>query len=431
MQAYLIALAAGGLLGGGAPAFASDNADAEAHTVRISGSVRARYESLNNAFRAGRVGSDQQLSLRTRVLIEADAGSFTFGIEGFDSRGYYTDEGGVLSATSINTADILQAYVKMPVRESGWVQIGRFTMGLGSQRLAIDNSFRNWPNVFQGGRTQFAADDQTTVQLFYVAPVIAAPGDAASLANNEQDFDEADWNTRFWGGHVTRTGLFNGFTGEAYFFGLDEDAQDIYTPGVRLTKASAIGAWDADFEAMWQFGDRADGLNVAAGSVHAETGFTFDAPWSPRLSFQYAWASGNDTSDGDWNRFDTLYGGRRSDFGQTGIFGPLSRQNLHAAGVRIEVRKGPVDFGVLLQEAWLSSDTDRWGQARLQDPTGSSGDRIGFLYDTRLRWRVVPDRLRLESGVGYLDRGAFAETAPGAPNDSDPLYSYLMLTTTF
>ena len=430
-QLSRVALAAGLVFGGAAPAGASNDVSADNPASRISGSMRARYETLNNAFRAGRDGSDQQLSIRTRLLIEADAGPITLGLEGFDSRGYLTDEGGVLSATAINTAEILQAYVKAPLGEDGWVQLGRFTMGIGSQRLSIENNFRNGPNAFQGGRTQFAVDGRTLVRLFYVAPVIASPRDAAALVDNDHEFDEADWDTRFWGGHVTRTGLFTGLTGEVYVFGLNEEAQDIYTPGLRLSRASAVGAWDADVEAIWQFGELADGRTVDAGSIHAQAGYTFDAPWSPRLSVQYAWASGEDASDDDWTRFDPLYGGRRFDFGQTGIFGALSRQNLRAAGVRLELRNGPVDFGVLIQEARLASDTDRWAQARLQDATGASGDRIGVLYDTRLRWRVLPRQLRPETGVGYLDRGAFARTAPGAPTGGDPLYSYLMLTAPF
>ena len=61
--------------------------------------------------------------------------------------------------------------------------------------------------------------------------------------------------------------------------------------------------------------------------------------WSPRLIFQYDYASGDDDpNDADNNRFDTLYGARRFDFGPTGIYGPFARANLSTPGMRIKLK---------------------------------------------------------------------------------------------
>jgi len=39
--------------------------------------------------------------------------------------------------------------------------------------------------------------------------------------------------------------------------------------------------------------------------------------------------------------------------------------------------------------------------------------------------------LRLEAGAAVLFKGDFATDAPGAPQDDNPLYSYVMLTRSF
>jgi len=115
----------------GAPALAQEAASG----FTFEGSTRVRYETLSAPFRAGREGSDQQISWRTRALGEYRADSLTFGAEFFDARAWLTDEGSVLSSTAINTLEILQAYVRADI-EGGELQAGRFVMNVGSKRPA-------------------------------------------------------------------------------------------------------------------------------------------------------------------------------------------------------------------------------------------------------------------------------------------------------
>ncbi|XBQ15442.1 MAG: alginate export family protein [Oceanicaulis sp.] len=398
----------------------------------FEGSTRVRYETLSAPFRAGRQGSDQQLSWRTRILGEYDAGAVTFGIEGFDSRAYLTDDGSFLSSTAINTLDVLQAYVRLD-HEKGALQAGRFVMNVGSRRLAGENSFRNWPSAFEGVRGEYALSDDLTFEAFYTAPVERRPGDRAALLDNDQEFDEADWDTRFWAAHLTHGNLFSGVDGEVYLFGLNEDGgDDLYTLGGRLERGAEAGAFDFDLELMWQTGETGAGLDVSAANLHAEAGYSFAGAWSPRLSAQLIYATGDENpADAEFNRFDRLYGLRRGQLGQTGIMGPLDIENIVALGGRLEVARGPVTAHVLLQTVSLASDTDRWRRAGLRDVTGGSGDHVGEVIDTRLRWWIAPDRLRLEAGAAVLFKGEFAKTAPGAPDDDTPVYSYLMLTKYF
>src|SRR5690606_1151621 len=120
----------------------------------------------------------------------------------------------------------------------------------------------------------------------------------------------------------------------------------LYTPGFRLLRAPAAGALDFEIEGASQFGEirqtaspASPDLDVDAQTLHADIGYTFDAAWSPRLEFGYDYASGEeDATDGEWNRFDALFGPRRGDWGPSGIYGPLSRVNISSPNVRVEFK---------------------------------------------------------------------------------------------
>jgi hypothetical protein len=422
---------AGAILIGLAPAsWALAEEPAAASPFTFEASTRVRYESLSDAYRAGRNGSDQQISWRTRALAEYDAGPIIVGGEFFDSRAYLTDGGSFLTSTAINTLEVLQAYVRAGF-DGGEIQAGRFVMNVGSRRLVGENSFRNFPNTFEGVRGEFELGDSLQLDVFYTAPVSRQPGDRASLLDNAHEFDEADWDTRFWAAHLTREAIAPGLTGEVYLYGLNEDGgDDRYTFGVRL--AGTRGAADFDMEAMIQTGETGAGDDVAAHNLHAEAGYSFHGAWSPRLSLQLVYASGDeDPLDAEDNRFDRLYGLRRGQLGQTGIFGPLDVENIVAWGARLEVRRGPVQAHLLMQDVSLASGADRWRRAGLRDVTGASGDHVGRVVDSRLRWWIVPDQYRLETGAAVLFKGEFATHAPGAPADGDSAYGYVMLTRYF
>lgn len=412
------------------PATASEQGEAAASPFSFEASTRVRYESLSNAFRAGREGSDQQISWRTRVLAEYDAGAITFGGELFDARAWLTDEGGYLTSTAINTLDVQQAYVRAEF-EGGEIQAGRFVLNVGSRRLAGENSFRNAPPSFEGVRGAFELAEGLTLDAFYTAPVITRPRDRASLLDNAHAFDESDWDTRFWAAHLTREDIAPGVAGEVYLYGLNEEGgDDRYTLGARLS--GERGPVDFDIEAMLQTGETGGGEDVSAHNLHAEAGYSMEGAWSPRLALQLVYASGDeDPGDAEDNRFDRLFGLRRGQLGQTGIFGPLDVENIIAWGARIEVSRGPVQAHVLVQDVSLASDTDRWRRAGLRDSSGASGDHIGQVIDSRLRWWMVPDTYRLETGAAVLFKGDFATDAPGAPDEGDSVYGYVMVTRYF
>ena len=441
------ALAAGALFLSASPVYAETSG--EEGPFSLSGTTRWRYEALDGQFRAGFGGSDQAISGRTLIQAEYDAGGWVFGGELIDSRVYLDDDGSPLSTSMVNTVDILQAYIRRPFTLNGapaQLQAGRFTLNVGSRRFMARNGFRNTINAFTG--VNFTAENIAgwRVTAFHVSPVRRYPRDFTALQDNKQDFDEENWDQRFWGLHGRRENLFGETALELFLFGLTEGDsaglqtadRDQLTPGVRLYRAPAPGRWDHDIEHAIQFGARsastapgAPELDVFSQTHHAEIGYTWDHPWRPRLSAGFEYAGGEEAGDGDWSRWDIQYGLRRRDFGQTGIHGPLRRQNIIAPGARLTFGKGRLDGRLLWKSAFLAQNTDRWASGGVVDPSGASGDHIGDHFDYRLRYWAVPDRLRLETGGAWFRAGEFATDAPNANGFGDSLFGYVMATVHF
>jgi hypothetical protein len=67
----------------------------------------------------------------------------------------------------------------------------------------------------------------------------------------------------------------------------------------------------------------------------------------------------------------------------------------------------------------------------VRDPSGRSGTFIGHAFDSRARYWLAPERVRLEVGGALLLRGEFAKNAPNAARNGDSVYGYAQVTTTF
>jgi hypothetical protein len=265
------------------------------------------------------------------------------------------------------------------------------------------------------------------------------------LLDNQTQFDEESFNLQLWGLHSQWPGLPLKGVGEVYIFGLHErDSarfptrnRELYTPGLRYSRAPALGAWDYDFESVLQVGtmrnstaaaDVAD-LDHFAHFHHAEAGYTFDLAWSPRASVLFDYASGDENpADDESNRFDTLFGSRRADFGPTGIYGAFARANIQSPGYGFNFKPvSAVEVDIKHRLCWLASDTDAWTASGLRDPSGRSGSFIGHQLEGSVRWDILPGNLRLEIGGAPLFAGEFIEQAPNGAGKGDATYGYASL----
>lgn len=406
---------------------------------KVSGSERVRYETLDNQFRfrntntnppsQGYGDSEDDLAIQTLLLLEAKGDGIAGAIEFIDARQYGIDATGFADTTMVDTFDVLQAYADLSLGELGGgkhrLRVGRETVDLGGRRVMARNAYRNTINAFTGVDWQWTGDGQT-VRAFWVLPVDRRPNDFASIRNNEWEEDDQDLDLQF-------AGLFYGkslderTTLETYVLGLEERGsrtrrRELLTPGVRLFQPRKKGLTNFEIELIGQVGESKTATTVAsptldqvAGYARAALGYTYDMAWQPTVEVSWDYASGDQNpNDNNNNRFDTLFGARRWDYGPTAVYGAVARANINSPEIKLVLKPSQateLTFGV--RGVWLASERDTWTTAGLRDSSGRSGHHVGQQYEVRFRWDFVPKSVNFDLGACYLAEGSFQDRASG------------------
>lgn len=414
--------------------------------LRADATFRARVEAIDGQPRATGAHSDAALLLRTNIFAEYTTGPLAIGGELVDSRSYFEAADSSVSTSEVNTLEPLQAYVRYAPAKSARLQVGRFTMDLGSRRLIARNGFRNTINGFTGARLDLGAPDDTSATLFWMLPQTRLPADRRRIADNAVELDRERTALQIFGAFVTRKATARDAV-ELYAYRLAErDAPDfatrdrrLVTVGARARRLPAAGYFDYDVEGAYQTGTQRNSLSandrtdhdVAAGFFQASIGYSFATAWSPRFAAGYDYASG-DRGDAAFNRFDTLFGARSADFGPTSLMGAVARANLSSPSIRLELTPDKRwDGQFTLRGLWLASATDSFGGTGVRDPSGASGRHAGTQFDARVRHWLIPKRFRLAVGGVVLAKGRFLRDAPNAPATGDTHYGYVETTFSF
>ncbi|MBZ6379194.1 hypothetical protein B5C34_08995 [Pacificimonas flava] len=422
--------------------------------LTIGGSIRPRVEVIDGQFRPGKNDEDAFVSIRTIVAGEYDFGGFRLGGELRDARGYAYSDGASIGVSDVNALEPLQFYAAVDaegvIADGDALSLigGRTTLDIGSGRVIGEPGFANSVNSFTGGQLRWksAAGDEF-IGLF-VMPSNRQPTDADSIEDNEVDWDVTNDDIQLYGAHFRKADLIPGLAGEIYAFGLSEDDstgsntrnRDFVTYGARLVGKPGGGAVDVDFELIRQTGDtRASAaptdltdVDVDAWFAHGEVGYAIASPGKPRLFVFADYGTGDDPATADQEGFDKLYGKRRGDFGPTGLYGLLSRENIASVGFGATAKPfDGFDAEATFRGAWLDEKTDSFAATKVRDASGNSGDFAGTQLALRTRYWLVPQRYRLEVGGVYFTKGEFLETAPNANRNGDTRYGYVALTASF
>lgn len=413
----------------------------------FGGAQRTRYETLDPQFRAGFSDSDQAVALQTTLVFNWRHDAWLVGGELMDSRSYANDTGSFANGTTTNALEPLQAYVAWR-HDASTFRVGRVTQDLGKRRFVARNRYRNTVNNFTGVDWSWAGAEGRAARAFYWVPMRLLPADQASVLDNEFELDRGLRGGSFAGFFYQFPTFANQHRLESYLFDAEAAsasdpalAFDLLTLGARAYRAPQAAQWNYEVEAALQEGDsggtvggvaRSD-LDHRASFLHFEVGYQFDAPGSPNLLFQYDRATGDDDpTDATIDRFNTLFGARRSDFGPTGIYGIVARSNIESPGVRLTLRPGSKWQAMLAYRSLrLESARDGWIGSGWRDATGAAGDSVGNHLEGQFTWAAIPDRLSFETGFAHLWAGRFAEQTAGAAFRGDPQYYYVALTTTF
>jgi hypothetical protein len=414
----------------------------------LHGSQRTRYEGLQNQFRPLLGKSDQALALRTLLTIGFEWDRLSIVAEVQDSRAYLTDADSGISTIVVNALEPLQAYVNLQLPDALApgaaldLRAGLQTMELGGRRLIARNRFRNTIQNYAGSTADWRARSGISLFTFAVLPVRVEPGNAAraDLVDNRILLDRAGFDLAFWGAFINWP-LQRDWQLETYFFGLNEDAsgssisrnRQLYTPGLRLVRAARPGRWDADLESVLQFGSRRSLTSPTAGDstvrahfLHASVGYTLATRWSPRISAELDYASGDDPATPDrFERFDSLFGPRRAEFGPTDIYGLLGRANIISAGARLGLQPtARLDTYLSWRANWLANSADFFASTGLRDPSGAAGRFAGHQLEVRSHFWLMPDSLRWELGGAVFRQGPFMRNAPGSTGNGNPVFFY-------
>ncbi len=425
-----------------APALAEED-------LTLSANTRVRYELIEGQPRVGFNDSDNLLNVRTIVTGEYRTGNVRFGAELYDSRVYGGDIGTPITTNEVNTLELVQAYIGYDAPNafgSGTklnLQAGRFTLNLGSKRLVAADDYRNTTNGYTGVRADVGLANGVSATLIYTVPQVRLPDNRSDIVDNRVKFDRESFDLVLWGGLVSKKLASKRDTIELSYYHLGErDSPNLVTRdrsldtfGLRFYRDAAPNSIDFESETIYQSGSvrastaaTAAKLNVSAWFTHLELGYTFRHAWSPHVSFELDYASG-DGRDRKFSRFDTLFGMRRADLAPAGLYNAVGRSNLMAAGVRLEVIPTKrLDAFAAYRPLWLASRFDSFSTTGVRDATGSAGRFAGHQIEARLRYWLIPKQLRLEWNGLVLAKGRFLNTAPNAPDNGNILYNSFNVT---
>lgn len=401
----------------------------------ISGTTRFRIEAIDGQARTGFNESDRLVNLRTTLLGEYREGPVRFAAELWDSRVYGGNAGSPVTANEVNAVELVQAFAEVRgnglfgAGSTGSLQLGRFTLNLGSRRLVAADDYRNTTNGYTGVRTDLGWSGGWRATLIYTLPQQRRPDDPARVRRNAVALDREGFDLVLWGGMASKSRAIGPVTAELSFFHFGEHDRPgrptrdraLDTVALRLITDPAPGRLDVEVEGALQTGQVSASLSAAAPRqpvrawfLHADAGITLAGGWKPRVAIEYDHASG-DGSGGTYGRFDTLFGMRRADLAPSGIYAAFGRTNVISPGLRVEAAPDArTDLMMTLRPLWLAAREDSFSTTGVRDPSGRSGSYAGTQIDARLRHRLTRG-LRLEVDTVLLAKGRFLREAPNAP----------------
>jgi hypothetical protein len=209
---------------------------------------------------------------------------------------------------------------------------------------------------------------------------------------------------------------------EPYWLWLDQQKvpnvaqrRNLHTFGLHAYgQLGAAREWDYDLSFAAQVGE-VQGLRRRALAAHAEVGYTFSVPYSPRLAAWLNYASGDrNARDQVDNRFDPLFGASYAFHGYTSYF---IWQNVVNPSLRLSIQPAKaLRCEVSYRAYWLASDSDAWARGgNRRDATGQSGSFVGQELDARVVWQVSK-HLEMDASYAHFVPGGFVQSTGASPS---------------
>ena len=325
-----------------------------------------------------------------------------------------TDDGGdyIARGIDVNRGDFLNLFVDVKLNDRWTARVGRQELLYGSERVVSPLDWANTRRTFEGARLLYNNGNWKS-DTFWTALVPVSA----------DDFDEANYNIRFYGNYTTYSGFENA-TIDAYYLGFDNQVAEFSVHTLGLRALGSVGNWLWEFEGGPQFGDQGPGgfnLDHAAGFATAGIGRKVKSlPGGTTIWFYYDYASGESLDPGsDFNAFNQLQPLAHKFLG---FIDSVQRTNIESPNILITMKPGP-KWNFLLWYYHFQSATDAPVPAVAGNTAAQNGGSdLGDELDIILKYTICP-----RSNVLFGYSKFFAGNKILGPEDADFLYGQYTL----
>ena len=382
---------------------------------------RWRYEFRQHDYGSPALDADDALVSRNLLYVglKEVIDPLRFALEIQDSRRFLTER--ALDPRVSDYIEPIQALAQLyfPEAVSGMplrLSFGRMTFDAVDRRLITRNRNRNTINTFDGFRLRLGDEEQPwEVESFALRPTLRSV-DSIKRFDKSADLVSLYGLIGYW------RPLSPGAVIEPYWLWLDQQKvpnvaqrRNLHTFGLHAYgQLGAAREWDYDLSFAAQVGE-VQGLRRRALAAHAEVGYTFSVPYSPRLAAWLNYASGDrNARDQVDNRFDPLFGASYAFHGYTSYF---IWQNVVNPSLRLSIQPAKaLRCEVSYRAYWLASDSDAWARGgNRRDATGQSGSFVGQELDARVVWQVSK-HLEMDASYAHFVPGGFVQSTGASPS---------------
>jgi hypothetical protein len=275
--------------------------------LTFGGELRERFEgNYDPNFGIHAAGADDYLLQRITLLADLHLGErvrvFAEGISGLQ-------EGDSQPAPPVQQDPIDLQFAFLDVvpylteDESLTLRAGRFGMSFGSGRLVATRAAPNIPFRFEG------------FEAIYARPLWEATAFLTRPVEDSGGISGSDPGTAFWGLYLTHWFDVRQTLGvDLYYLGIHRE-HGAYASGTGDEHRHSLGArefgewngWDWNAEQVLQVGTFGN-ESILAWTAALDSGYTWDAMWSPRLGLKAGITSGDhNPNNGRMETFDALY----------------------------------------------------------------------------------------------------------------------------
>lgn len=410
------------------PAFAGDPLPSIPSPVKssivfgIEDQTRFEYRDNNFDFnnRLDTVNDDAWLLNRFRLGVQVKPVEWlTFYTQAQDSREYDSNRAdipGRLGAEGDNPFDLRQAWIEIGDGKSSplTLKAGRQVLLYGDQRLIGPLEWNNLSRTFDAAKVRWTGEGGLWVDAFVSSVVVA----------DRYGFDESDWDSSLSGVYA-HLPTFEIQDTEWYALYFDDTNRNDHfvTLGTHWKSVPGkLGPWDYESELVAQSGTAA-GQDLQAFASYVEGGYTFEAPWQPRLGLEYSYGSGDgNPGDGINGSFQNLFPTNHPHYGFMDAF---SWSNLHDVALHLSAKPAEkLTTSLDLHLFWLDDTADTWRRANattIVRPASPGADSFAGSEIDVLASYLVSKNFTLTAGYTHFFAGTYLSDT-GASSDADFLY---------